>query len=87
MPVALAANPRQDRRPPANSQRQKMADLRPTSSEFRLMVKPETVNYFSDYVSGGFVILCIGALGFLMLKVNNATAEQYAPADAEMPRR
>ena len=58
-----------------------------TSSEFRLMVKPETVNFFSDYVSGGFVILCIGALGFLMLKVNNATAEQYAPADAEMPRR
>ncbi len=33
------------------------------------MVKPETVTFFSDYVSGGFVILWFGALGFLMLKV------------------
>lgn len=58
-----------------------------TSSEFRLMIKPETLIFFSDYVSGGFVILCIGTLGFLMLKINNATAEQYAPTDAKMLRR
>jgi cell division protein FtsW (lipid II flippase) len=58
-----------------------------TSNEFRLLMPPETVNLFNDYVPGSSVIVCIGLLGFLLLKANNATAQPYAPANAEMPRR
>ena len=39
------------------------------SGEFGLAMKPETLSLFSDYFSGISVTLCIGFLGFLMLRV------------------
>ena len=40
MPVALAADARQDRRPPVDPQRQKVADLRATQSDSQKIVRP-----------------------------------------------
>lgn len=57
------------------------------SDEFRVMMEPGTLNFFSAYFSGGFVIVFMAVLGVLMLRQNDASTEQCSSATAEQPRR
>jgi hypothetical protein len=57
------------------------------SEELRMMMKLDALTFFSDYLSGGIVVVGLAVLGFLMVKANKVSAEQYAPAEPEKPRR
>ena len=45
------------------------------TEELRLMFKQETINFFSDYLSGAVYISGLALLGFLFLKSENATTQ------------
>lgn len=38
--------------------------------EFKAMMKPATINAFSDYTSGGVVTFMLGGIGWLLLKMD-----------------
>ena len=56
------------------------------TEEFRMLMKQETLTFFSDYASGGSAIIGFAITGAMLLKRGVMNAEQCAPADAIKPR-
>lgn len=48
------------------------------NGEFRKMIRPDTVTFFSDYLTGGVVIVGLAILGWMLTKTNKKVAEQGA---------
>jgi len=49
------------------------------SEEFRIMMKPDTLTFFSDYWTGGGLIVGLAGLGWALVKTKNA--EQVTTLD------
>jgi hypothetical protein len=46
------------------------------TEEFRKMMRPDTMTFFSDYMTGGGVIAGLAVLGWILVKANKRTAGQ-----------
>ena len=57
------------------------------TEEFRVMMQPDTLTFFGDYFTGGFVIAGLAIVGLLLLMTNNGGAEQNATVGAQGSRR
>jgi cytosine/uracil/thiamine/allantoin permease len=53
------------------------------TEEFRRMMRPDTLTFFSDYLTGGAVIIGLAVLGWILMKANKEKAEQGAALDGE----
>lgn len=53
------------------------------TEEFRTMIKPDTLTFFSDYMTGGGFIIGLILLGWMLLKANKEEAEQGAALDGD----
>ena len=53
------------------------------TEEFRKMMRPDTLAFFSDYLTGGAIIVGFAGLGCVLLKTNKGSAEQRARADGD----
>lgn len=51
--------------------------------EFRQLIRPETLNFFNAYGSGGMFVAITGSLGMLLLATGKDPAEPSAGGDAE----
>jgi cytochrome c biogenesis protein CcdA len=46
------------------------------SEEFRGMIRPDSVTFFSDYLTGGGTIVGLAVLGWILFKADRERAEQ-----------
>jgi hypothetical protein len=46
------------------------------TEEFRKMLKPDTLRFFGDYLSGGAVTAGLAFLGWMLVRANNRSADQ-----------
>jgi len=53
------------------------------SEEFRGMIRPNTVTFFSDYLTGGGTIVGFAVLGWMLFKANREKAEQGVALDGD----
>lgn len=53
------------------------------TEEFRQMMKPDMLTFFSDYLTGGVVIVGLAVLGWILVKANKGRAEQGAALDGD----
>jgi len=53
------------------------------TDEFKRMMQPDTLNFFSAYVSGGTFVVITGALGILLLRSRTDCAEPPAGGDGK----
>ena len=53
------------------------------TEEFRRMMKPDTLTFFSDYLTGGVVIVGLAILGWILVKADKRKAEQGAALDGD----
>ncbi len=53
------------------------------TDEFRKMMRPDTMTFFNDYLTGGVVIVCLAVLGWILVKSNKGRAEQRAALDRD----
>src|SRR5215831_13993240 len=53
-----------------------------STEEFRKMMRPDTIKFFSDYVTGGAVIAGLAVFGWILVKADKRRAENgTAPND------
>jgi hypothetical protein len=53
-----------------------------TTEEFRKMMQPDTMTFFSDYLTGGAVIAGLAVFGWILLKAGNRRTELGAVPNA-----
>jgi len=53
------------------------------TEETRKMMQPITLTFFSDYLTGGAVIVGLTVLGWIFVKTNKGSAEQGAALDGD----
>lgn len=53
------------------------------SEEFRAMMPPESMDAFSDYVTGSVTLAALATLGFLLVRADRTTATETPQSDGE----
>jgi hypothetical protein len=53
------------------------------TEEFRRMMRPDTMTFFSDYLTGGGGIVGLTILGLILIKANKKRAEQCAALNGD----
>ena len=53
------------------------------TAEYREMMKPDTMAFFNDYLTGGGVIVGLAVSGWMLVKANKVRAEQGAALDRD----
>lgn len=57
------------------------------SDEFRRLLQPDTLTFFSDYIIGTMIVVAFAGLGWLLLRARANTSESAATASASTPMR
>jgi len=53
------------------------------TEEFRRMMRPDTLTFFSDYLTGGGIIVGLAVLGWILVKTNKERAGQGVALDGD----